>query len=129
MSAAYAIEEFGRTLGLGALDLPPQGAIHLAMGEQRRLSMEAAGGDLLLYMTVAVPHLDNAQVLAMLQACDLRRRPPHEPELQLARSGFGADAQLVLLVRWPMDRLQASHLHASVQLFEYSLQQWLGLSF
>jgi hypothetical protein len=128
LSLAYALDEFGRTLGLGGLSLPPQGALHMALaGGQRRLSLEAAGEELLLYMTVPVPHLDNAQVLQMLQECDLRRRPPHEPELQLARRGVGADAVLVLLVRWPQDRVQASGLHASVDLIERSLQQWLGL--
>lgn len=128
MSLAYALEEFGRTLGLGGIELPAHGAVHMAIsGGQRRLSLEASGQELLVYLTVPVPHLDNAQTLQMLQGCDVRRRPPHEPELQLARRGVGADAELVLLVRWPQDRVQASQLHASVDLMERSLQEWLGL--
>ena len=44
MSLAYALDEFGRTLGLGGLSLPPQGALHMALaGGQRRLSLEVAG--------------------------------------------------------------------------------------
>ena len=127
MSASFALDEFGRSLGVGELVLPQNGCVNIALGPQRRLSLEASGNEVLLYLSVELPHLDQAQILTMLQACDLRRRAPHEPGIQIGCRGSGADTQLLMLVRWPADRLQASQLHGSLELFERSLNEWLGL--
>ncbi len=128
MSAAYALSEFGASLGLGPLVLPAQGVLNMELAPGQTLSLESSGQELLMYTTLHVPHLDSARLLALLQSCDVRRRPPHEPCLQAGLRGEGADSQLSLLVRWPLEALQVSQLAQTMALFEQCKRQELGLA-
>lgn len=127
MSASYALSEFGSALGLAGLSLPPQGVVNVQLATGKRLSLEESGDEILIHLTVDIPHLDNALVLQVLQACDLRRRPAHEPCVQVGQRGYGADAQLMLLIRWPSHSVQASQLLGSMEIFERCQRDWLGL--
>lgn len=126
MSIAYALTEFGRALGLGALDLPSDGVINMQWGGDARLSLEEAGDDVLIYVTIPTPFFESSQVLHVLQESDVRRNPPHEPVIQVGMNGQGANVQTTLLMRWPAHNVQASQLHASVQTFERCRREWLG---
>ncbi len=127
MSLSYALSEFGAALGVGPLDLPPQGVVNLQLFPDCRLSIEEVDEDVLLYILMAVPHIDAATCLALLQACDVRRRLPHEPCVQAGLRGQGADAQLMLLLRYPAQGLQASQLQSGVALLDQCRRDWLGM--
>lgn len=128
MGAAYALSEFGASLGLGPLVLPAQGVLNMQLAPGQTLSLESSGQELLMYTTLHVPHLDSARLLAVLQSCDVRRRAPHDPCLQVGQRGEGADTQLTLLVRWPLEALQASQLALTLALFEQCKRHELGLA-
>ncbi len=127
MSASYALSEFGAALGLPGISLPPQGVVNIQLASGKRLSLEESGDEILIYLTVDLPHLDSARVLQLLQACDMRRRPAHEPCVQVGQIGHGADAQVLLLIRWPSGSVQASQLLGSMEIFERCQRDWLGL--
>ena len=127
MSLAYALSEFGATLGVGRLELPPQGHVSLQLPCGDRMTLEEVGQEVLLYQVIALPHLDAARSLALLQSSNLRRRPPHELTVQVGLRGEGADAQVVLLLRFDAQGLQASMLQAGLDLLERCRRDWLGL--
>jgi type III secretion system chaperone SycN len=128
MSASYALSEFARGLGLPDVSLPPQGVVNMQLAEGLRLSVEESGDEILVYTTLDTPHLDSARVLAVLQACDLRRSAPNRPAVQVAQQGAGADMQLIMLIRWPEHNLQASQLHTALSIFAQCRREWLGLA-
>jgi hypothetical protein len=128
MSLSYALSEFGAALGVGPLDLPSQGAVNLQLFPDCRLSIEEVDEDVLLYILMAVPHIDAATCLALLQACDLRTRLPHEPCVQAGLRGQGADSQIMLLLRYPAQGLQASQLQSGVALLDQCRRDWLGMA-
>ncbi len=128
MGVRAALSEFGVAVGAGPIELAAQGVVNLQMGPGQRLALEEVDDDILLYLTVDVPHLDPARCLSLLQACDLHRRPAHEPCVQVGLKGQGADAQVVLLLRWPTAGLQASQLLAGLSLLEQCRRDWLGMA-
>lgn len=127
MSLSYALSEWAATLGVGALELPPQGHVSLQLSTGDRLTLEEAGDELLVYQVIDFPHLDGARCMALLQACNLRRRPAHEPAVQAGLRGDGADAQVVLLLRLQAHGLQASMLQAATDLLARCRRDWLAL--
>lgn len=127
MSLNYALAEFGAALGVGGLELPAQGHVSLQLSSGERLTLEEVDQEVLLYQVIDLPHLDAARCMALLQACNLRRRPAHEPCVQAGLRGDGADAQVVLLVRFDVQGLQASMLQAGLELLERCRRDWLGL--
>jgi len=126
MSLSYALSEFGAVLGVGAIDLPPQGSVSLQLSPGCRLTVEEVGEELLLYQTIETPHIDAARCMALLQACNLRRRAAHELCMQAGLRGEGADAQVLLLMRFDIQGLQASMLQAGLQMLEQCRRDWLG---
>lgn len=126
MSLSYALSEFGVMLGAGAVDLPAQGSVSLQLAPGRRLTLEESDEALLLYQLIDVPHIDAARCMALLQACNLRRRPAHEPCVQAGLRGQGHDAQVMLLVRFDVNNVQASMLQAGLALLDQCRLDWLG---
>lgn len=126
MNAAYALNELGIALGLGPLEQPVQGALNIVWNTDARLSIETSEAFVLIYAIIPTPHLDHSQQLALLQACDVRRNTPSERPIQLGMQGHGADAQLLMLMRWPSQSVQASQLLSSIMTFERNRLEWLG---
>lgn len=127
MSLSHALSEFGASLGVGRLELPAQGHVSLQLPCGDRLTLEEVGQELLLYQVIDFPHLDAARCMVLLQASNLRRRPAHEPGVQIGLRGDGADTQVVLLVRYGTQGLQVSVLQAGLDLLERCRRDWLDL--
>lgn len=126
MSLSYALSEFGALLGVGVIDLPPQGSVSLQLLSGCRLTLEEADKELLFYQMIDVPHIDAARSMALLQACNMRRRPAQEPCVQAGLRGQGHDAQVMLLVRFDAQNVQASLLQGGLVLLDQCRRDWLG---
>ena len=128
MSLRYALSEWGASLGVGALDLPHQGGIHVQLTPDCRLSIEEVEDEVLVYLMVDMPHLDMARSLALLQACDVRGRPLHAPSVQAGLRGQGDQAQVMLLLRYRADGVQSSQLQSGLDMLLEHGRVWLGLA-
>jgi type III secretion system chaperone SycN len=126
MSLSFALSEFGALLGVGAIDLPTQGNVSLQLSPGCQLTLEEVDKELLLYQMIDVPHIDAARSMALLQACNLRRRAAHDPCVQAGLRGEGHDAQVMLLVRFDAQNVQASWLQAGLVLLDQCRRDWLG---
>jgi hypothetical protein len=126
MSLMFALNEFGEALGLSQLSLPAMGTLSFTLDDGQAFCMEEVGDELLMYTPVSAPHVACAQWVAALQACDVRALAPQDPPVQLGVRGRGGDTTAALLLRWPVQGLQAAQLMRGLQRLQEYPHQWLG---
>ncbi|MGE8658742.1 MAG: type III secretion chaperone SycN [Achromobacter sp.] len=118
-SLDHALGAFGQTIGLPGLALGPRGNLALQLDSGRRVAIEAAGEEVLVYVSDPVPY-DAAQRL--LRAW---RRAHHAHldglPVQAALRDQDGIPRLLALARLPADHSDAAALRQAVD----RLARWL----
>ncbi|WP_336236004.1 hypothetical protein [Achromobacter dolens] len=114
-----ALGAFGETIGLGRLALGPQGNLALQLDSGRRVVIEAADGEVLVYVSDPVPYDAPTRLLQAWRRAHHSRLAGYP--VQAALREQDGIPRLLALTRLPADQADATELRRAAD----TLARWL----
>lgn len=129
MIAAQAVEEFGRVAGLAGLNLQPDGQCALVTAEGTEIGLNTDGRDedtLVVSVVQAAPFVTAAQLLVILQTCDVRTQTI-VPPVRAALQGSGSEARVIGALRLDRVRLTGQAIASAIEALQAWQRGWRAL--